>query len=451
MNNKIKIFIIIPVIIVIFALTTLSDTPFEMNTTKFSSPTYGIDMDSLPSITVTGTISHWQAIDGPSFAIVPEHKISVPTDNGKIYLYGKLILDQSLDGQERTITGKIIENYAEYRESQFGSSLGGDPSTSVIFVNEVQLESDTKSVIVMVAPSINEEYYQEVFHEIIDYDIKAINTIYGKDDVVLLVDKATKHLFEGKIPDDAILEADVTDIWIRDFGTVDTKTEVKFEFKPQYLTIDDSAWINDSYNDWFATKNLSSKKSDLVLDGGNLVFNGENKAVTTVRIFEDNPQYSESEIDSMLKELLEVTEIAYLPEEEGDITGHSDGMVMWAESNKLLVNKYEEPFRSQVLFELEKSFSDIEIIEIPYVLHDELWRDWPSACGYYLNSLVTENYLYIPIYGLEEDQQVLNLIQSHTSKKVVSIDASNVCFMGGSVRCLTWTTDGINAEIILEN
>lgn len=313
------------------------------------------------------------------------------------------------------------------------------------------MESDIKSVIVMVAPSINEEYYQEVFHDIIDYDVKTINTIYGKDNVVLLVDKATKHLFEGKIPDDIILEADVADIWIRDFGTIDTKTEVKFDFKPQYLTIDDSIWINDSYNDWFATKNLSSKKSDLILDGGNLVFNGENKAVTTVRIFEDNPQYSESEIDSMLKELLQVTEIAYLPEEEGDITGHSDGMVMWAESDKLLVNEYEEPFRSQVLLELEKSFSDIEIIEIPYVLHDELWKDWPSACGYYLNSLVTEDYIYVPIYGLEEDQQVLDLIQSHTSKKVVSIDASNVCFMGGSVRCLTWTTDGINAEKILEN
>ena len=38
----------------------------------------------------------------------------------------------------------------------------------------------------------------------------------------------------------------------------------------------------------------------------------------------------------MLKELLEVTEIAYLPEEKGDITGHSDGMVMWVEYDRLL-------------------------------------------------------------------------------------------------------------------
>ena len=76
-----------------------------------------------------------------------------------------------------------------------------------------------------------------------------------------------------------------------------------------------------------------------------------------MRVFEDNPQYDTLAIDSRLKELLQVTEIAYLPEEEGDITGHSDGMVMWAEPDKLLVNKYEEPFRSQVLGELESSLS----------------------------------------------------------------------------------------------
>ncbi len=344
-----------------------------------------------------------------------------------------------------------------FMESKNGRLACVTPSTAEKLVErgwgimlDKPMKNNDKSVVVMVAPSINEEYYKDVFSEIIEYDINTVNTIYGKDNVVLLVDEATKHLFEGQIPDDVIRVSNVADIWIRDFGTVSTITEVKFDYKPQYLENDDSVWIDTSYRDWFVAKNLSSKKSNLILDGGNLVFNGEDKAITTVRVFEDNPRYSESEIDSMLKELLEVTEIAYLPEEEGDITGHSDGMAMWTESDKLLVNEYQEPFRSQVLLELENSFSDIEIVEIPYDLQTEFWREWPSACGYYLNSLVTEDYIYVPVYGLDKDQQILELIQSHASKQVVSIDASNVCFMGGSVRCLTWTTDGINAEKILE-
>ena len=66
----------------------------------------------------------------------------------------------------------------------------------------------------MVAPSINEEYYQDVFNEIVDYDIKTVNAIHGKDNIVLLVDKATKHLFEAKIPDNVLIEAEIADIWI---------------------------------------------------------------------------------------------------------------------------------------------------------------------------------------------------------------------------------------------
>ncbi|MCE2615198.1 MAG: hypothetical protein LVO36_04770 [Nitrosopumilus sp. (ex Thoosa mismalolli)] len=103
-----------------------------------------------------------------------------------------------------------------------------------------------KSLVVMVAPSINEEYYEEIFSEIIDYDIDAVNTIYGKDNIVLLVDEDTKHLFEGQIPDEVIHVSDITDIWIRDFGTVDTLTEVKFDYKPQYLAEEDSVRIDDS-------------------------------------------------------------------------------------------------------------------------------------------------------------------------------------------------------------
>ena len=297
----------------------------------------------------------------------------------------------------------------------------------------------SKTLIVLSAPSVNEPYYEDVFEDIIDYDISAVNKMYGKDKVILLADSDTMPYLEGKVPEDTLVQADVADIWIRDFGTILTNTQVKFDYKPQYLEVEDADWIDGSFENWFTSTGQSTKRTDLILDGGNFVFNGVDKAVTTVRVFGDNPQYTETKIDTMLKELLEINEIAYLPEEEGDITGHSDGMVMWVSETKLLVNEYDEPFRTLVLDELGK-LPNIEIIEIPYVQDPGLWADdWPSACGYYVNSLVTDNYIYVPTYGFEEDEQVLYLIQSHTDKEVVDIDASNVCFMGGSVRCLTWT------------
>ena len=176
------------------------------------------------------------------------------------------------------------------------------------------ITENSNPLIVMVAPSIHEKYYKEVFQEVIDYDVMAVNAMYGKDDIILLADKATIGYFEGRVPDEVLVTSNVVDIWIRDFGTVNTTTEVKFEYRPQYLSVSESDWIDESYEDWFSARKLTSKKTDLILDGGNLVFNGQDKAITSVRVFADNPQYSQDEIDQMLKELLEVTEIAYLME-----------------------------------------------------------------------------------------------------------------------------------------
>jgi len=47
-------------------------------------------------------------------------------------------------------------------------------------------------------------------------------------------------LFEGRISDEIIQISGVADIWIRDFGTVDTMTEVKFDYKPRYLENEDT-------------------------------------------------------------------------------------------------------------------------------------------------------------------------------------------------------------------
>ncbi len=45
---------------------------------------------------------------------------------------------------------------------------------------------DSKSVIVMITPSISEECCQQVFSEIIEYDINTASKIPGKDDISYL-------------------------------------------------------------------------------------------------------------------------------------------------------------------------------------------------------------------------------------------------------------------------
>ncbi len=307
-----------------------------------------------------------------------------------------------------------------------------------------------KPLVVLSAPSIYDDYYAEVFNDIIAYDITFANSVAGKDNIIILADEDTLPYFEGQVPEDVLLQADVYDIWIRDFSPLFPANPTKFVFAPDYLRKRISKEIDDSFRAFTQAAELNYPANDLVIDGGNFVHNGLDKAVFTERVFSDNPGMAPQEIETALKEALGLDEIAFIPEEAGDTTGHSDGMLMWVSEDKLLVNGYDEPFRAQVLTALEKAFSGVSIIEIPSDYKPGIWKGFVSACGVHVNALVTQDYLYVPVFGGERDDEIVDLIAAHTDKEIITVDASAVCFMGGSVRCLSWQVWGEDADKLVQ-
>lgn len=305
-------------------------------------------------------------------------------------------------------------------------------------------------VIVIVAPSVNDDYYAPVFEQVIAYDVMFVNTVRQHTDVVLVADSATMPYVQGQVPDANLIEARVNDIWARDFSTVLPNNPVKFSYRPQYLDTPTAAWIEDSFNDWTASLGLDFTSSSIIFEGGNFVHNGVDKAIITTRVFADNSALSPEQIDQQLRALTGVTTIAYLPEEELDTTGHADGMVMWVDENLLLVNEYDEPFRSEVLTPLQTAFPEVTIIEIPVDYTYSKWQGFVSACGLHVNSLITDSHIFLPTYGQENDAVVQSLIEAQTDKVVVPINAEDVCFMGGAVRCLTWYVKDNAAETIIQ-
>jgi hypothetical protein len=100
----------------------------EINKTKY--------LASQPTINVTGIIQHWEPIDGPSYSIIPEEDIDVEMNEYRgIFLYGKL--NPSLEGKRVTISGILIENYADFHSKTLGGAFGGDPHTATILVENV--------------------------------------------------------------------------------------------------------------------------------------------------------------------------------------------------------------------------------------------------------------------------------------------------------------------------
>ncbi len=91
------------------------------------------------------------------------------------------------------------------------------------------------------------------------------------------------------------------------------------------------------------------------------------------------------------------------------------------------------------IHEIVTPYDDIKI-------YDKRFR---SACGLYTNPLVTPKRVYLPQFGISEDEVALKQVRAATNREVVPVRSDQVCFMGGGVCCMSWQLSGENARALL--
>lgn len=316
----------------------------------------------------------------------------------------------------------------------------------------VGAQEASKDLIVIASPSIvdaaEDPDYKALFQDIVDFDIAYANAVYGKDEVRIVVDADTRPYFTGKVPEEILIDAYLPHIWTRDYTVINPAKPVQFRYTPATFEGDQSVAddIQQGFDAFAEQMGLTYSKTKYLLDGGNIVDNHAGRVVTTTRFLEDN-DLSMAEGKAVLKELLDADEVAILPPDE-EVMAHSDGMVMFAEEDTLIVNYYDEPMRTRVLDELNSAFPGITIVEVE-ANWDEV--DLGSACGVNVNAAMTRNYIYMPHFGDDTSDDALEIIQENTSKTVVPVPANKVCKLGGSVRCLTLQLTGERAQEILRS
>ncbi len=307
-----------------------------------------------------------------------------------------------------------------------------------------------ETVIVIAAPRHGEEYYAEVYGALLTYCAEFVAAVTGPETVLVLVDRQTRTRLADRVPAENLMPSPIDDIWIRDFAPIRVAdVMVKFSYRPQYLSDAIAGWVENSWFRWQAKVGFEPVMTDIVLDGGNLVADEIRQAVTTERLFEDNPSRTPDELVDELKRLLSVERVAVLPQVEGDITGHADGMVAWIDAGTLAVARYPEPFRSAVLLRLEAALPDMALVEIPDTPTDRMWRGWPSAAGIYANGFATPYSFFLPVYDMAADAAAVAALDALTDKPVIPVPCAGVAHMGGAVRCLTWVLSGASAARLL--
>lgn len=231
------------------------------------------------------------------------------------------------------------------------------------------------------------------------------------------------------------------DIWARDYMPIQVSSNkfIEFRFDPDYLQGKEKGYRDlKTYPDIVCEfLNLNNLKSDIILDGGNVIKSDDCVILTEKVFFENRLNYSKKELIIRLSQLFNDAKIVIIPWDKiNDEYGHSDGMVRFIDNKQVLVSEeYEKD--DKLLKTLTKNGLEPQILKVKIKRRSKF--NWA-----YINFLQTKDVILIPKFGVEEDDKAFDVISSYFSeyannKRIAQIEMSEIAAKNGALNCISWT------------
>ena len=233
---------------------------------------------------------------------------------------------------------------------------------------------------------------------------------------------------------------DTKDIWARDYMPIQVSRNrfIEYRYDPDYLQ---GKWKGcrdlKTYPDVVCDSiELPTEKSDIILDGGNVVKSKNCVILTDKVVIENRLSYSKSELVKQLEKIFKVENIVLIPWDKKEKFGHSDGVLRFISDNKVLVNGiYEND--TKLRNRLKQNGLDFEFLRFKVNRKDK--RNWA-----YINFLQTKDLILLPKFDIDEDEQALEQIKTHypnyaENGRIAQIDMTKIVKFGGAFNCISWT------------
>ena len=227
------------------------------------------------------------------------------------------------------------------------------------------------------------------------------------------------------------------DIWCRDYMPIHIETGqyIFYKYNPDYLQ---TPYYRHTITDVMRIEHIeylesaNTKKLDLVIDGGNVVKCG-NSIVMTEKVFAENRDKSKDEVIKLLEDAFQC-KVIFLPWDKYEIFGHSDGIIHYIGSNRILMTNYAD-FDKAMEYKFRKILEQhFEVITLNYNVKRKHQQSWS-----YINFLQIGQLVLVPKLDIEEDtqaiQQIAKVMPSH---KVIGIPAQEAVRNGGALNCISW-------------
>jgi agmatine deiminase len=190
----------------------------------------------------------------------------------------------------------------------------------------------------------------------------------------------------------------------------------------------------------------------MILEGGAITVDGEGTLITTEQCLlhpNRNPGLTRAEIEAELKARLGVTKVIWLPYGgllDTETDGHVDGVCAFVAPGKVVVQLPDDPEHpdyarmraNRAVLEAtpDATGRTLEIVDLPQSAFVEI-EGQPVEVGY-LNFYMANGGVVVPVAGLPQDAQALEVIANACpGRKVVGVNARVIAHGGGGVHCIT--------------
>ena len=234
------------------------------------------------------------------------------------------------------------------------------------------------------------------------------------------------------------------DIWARDYMSIQVteKIFIEYRYDPNYLQGSEKGRRDlKSYPDIICDiLKLKTQKTDIILDGGNIV-KSSNCVILTDKVLTENKQtYNRTRLIAELKNLFEVDKVVIIPRDPSDEYGHADGILRFINNNTVLVNEYFDYYKSDFQKHFFGAFKSnrIDVEKLVFKVAKKDKRNWA-----YINFLQLKDLIIIPKFGIDEDEQALhqfnNFFPDYAAQgRIISIDATQLVKKSGALNCISW-------------
>jgi agmatine deiminase len=272
-----------------------------------------------------------------------------------------------------------------------------------------------------------------------------------KEEVIKMLTRANVDITQIRF-----FEIPMNDTWIRDYGPTFLRNDqtneiamVNWRFNAWGGKYEDLARDDRIPSDIHKIIGFHKFDIDFVLEGGSIDVNGKGTVLTTTQCLLNsnrNPQYSQIQIEEILREYLNVKKVLWL--EEGiagdDTDGHIDDIARFVNPTTIVCAVEDDPDDEnyhplQENYKKLQSMTDqdnhpLTIIKLPMpgpII--EFDKRLPAS---YTNFYIGNKTVAVPIFGHENDQKALQtLTKCFPDRKVVGIRAEKMVVGLGTIHC----------------